>query len=117
MKGKAKQVEIYIRNQIRLHAGHPELPAAIRQRAIADAMGVPLRSLQRQMEGEGLSCHQILDGIRKEMAPELLKTMTVKEASARLGFECRTGLCGAHRRWFNTNPRGSHRGRPFEVAP
>ncbi|MEO6898311.1 MAG: AraC family transcriptional regulator [Caldimonas sp.] len=93
---------------------HPEP----RREAIAVALNVSDRTLQRRLQGEGTSFHQLLDDVRKELAQRHLRKpdSSIKLVAELLGFEDQSNLFRACRRWFGESP-GQYRARHLAHEP
>jgi AraC-like DNA-binding protein len=78
--------------------------------AIARALHVSRRSLERALAEEGTSAGAVLDDERKQRALAWLPALTVDEVAARLGYSDRRAFARAFRRWTGVAPRQA-RGR------
>ena len=78
--------------------------------AIATAINVPKRSLQRYFSVAGTSFFEIKDKQRKAISDELLKDgFTINAVTKHLGFTDRTSYTHAHKRWHVTSPTSRKR--------
>lgn len=86
-------------------------------RALADALGLAPRTLQRRLQAEGESLHGLVEAVRRARAAELLATaMPLAEVSQRLGYAEPSVFFRAFRRWTGETPEG-YRRRVAAVAP
>jgi AraC-like DNA-binding protein len=76
------------------------------RRAVAAALGLSERTLQRRLHDEGSSYHGLLDGSRRELAERYLASDSVAlvEAASLLGFSGQASFTRACRRWFGASP-------------
>ena len=91
---------------------HRELWAELSERtptveAIARALGMSARTLQRQLRQEGTTFAKLLTDLRREMAPALLRDGRhgVSEVAFLLGYEDPSVFRRAFHRWFARSPR------------
>lgn len=84
----------------RLAAGPPS------QEAVAEALGLSPRDLQRELAANSLRFNELLDVARKELATRLLVTTTssLAEITYLLGYSEETAFIRAFRRWMNCTP-------------
>ena len=75
--------------------------------AVAKALGVSARTLQRQLRDERTSFAAVLAQLRQELAPSLLRDgrLAVSEVAFLLGYEDPSAFRRAFRRWFGRSPR------------
>jgi AraC-like DNA-binding protein len=75
--------------------------------AVARALGMSARTLQRQLRQEGVTFAKLLDELRREMAPPLLRDGRhgVSEVAFLLGYEDPSAFRRAFQRWFARSPR------------
>ncbi|MGJ7544652.1 AraC family transcriptional regulator [Variovorax sp. LT1R16] len=75
--------------------------------AIARALGVAERTLQRRLQDEGTSFHALIDETRREGAERHLAQphLSLAEVAYLLGFASQGNLTRACRRWFDMTPR------------
>lgn len=80
--------------------------------AIARALGVAERTLQRRLQDEGTSFHALIDDTRRAGAERHLAQpqLTLAEVAYLLGFASQGNLTRACRRWFGMTP-GQYRAR------
>ncbi|WP_136420244.1 AraC family transcriptional regulator [Herbaspirillum sp. ST 5-3] len=73
---------------------------------IAGALCMSERTLQRRLQEEGTSFHQIVDDTRRELAQRYLgqQRLTLAQAACLLGFTDRSTFSRACKRWFNLTP-------------
>jgi AraC-like DNA-binding protein len=78
-----------------------------RRVAIAGALEMSERSLQRRLKAEGSSFLRLLDDTRRELAQQYLAQadMSFADAAFLLGFADKGSFFRASRRWFGTSPR------------
>jgi AraC-like DNA-binding protein len=75
--------------------------------AVAGALGMSARTLQRQLRQEGVTFARLLEELRREMAPALLRDGQhgVSEVAFLLGYEDPSAFRRACQRWFARSPR------------
>ena len=75
--------------------------------AIAPLTGMSVRTLQRRLTAAGTSFSEVLDGVRKRKALQLMKQreLHVSEVAYRLGFSHITGFYNAFHRWTGMAPK------------
>lgn len=78
-----------------------------RRAAVARALGMSERTLQRRLEAEGASFRQILDDTRKELAQKYFEQRDVSLAHIAylLGFNDQSSFFRAAKRWFGMTPQ------------
>lgn len=84
-----------------------ELPAgAPAQAAVADALHVSLRSLQRRLKEENTSFKELLEGTRRELAMQYIRESrrSIGEITYLLGFSEHSNFTRAFRRWTGQSP-------------
>lgn len=74
---------------------------------VARALGVSLRTLRRRLDEERVSYRSLMDGVRRELASELLADhrASVTDVALALGYSDSTAFARAHRRWHDKSPR------------
>lgn len=79
---------------------------------IAREMALSERTLQRRLQDEGTSFHELVDATRREIADAYLRSpgVTLVQATYLLGFADHSAFYRACRRWFGTSP-GDYRER------
>jgi AraC-like DNA-binding protein len=78
---------------------------AARINELAVAMGMSVRSLQRQLQQEGKSWTQVVDAARRETFSKLMQQgVTLDDAAQKLGYHDASSLSRAARRWFGKTP-------------
>lgn len=82
--------------------------------AVAAALGVSKRTLQRQIEAEGTTYQQILQETRRSLAAHYLHrtTLTTAEIAFLLGFRESNSFYRAFREWTGRTPDGVRRQAP-----
>ncbi|PRA71266.1 AraC family transcriptional regulator [Pseudomonas sp. MYb187] len=77
-----------------------------RREAMAQALLLSERTLQRRLQEEGSSFHQLLDDTRRTLAEQYLAQpgLSLQEISYLLGFSAPSNFFRAFRRWFATTP-------------
>jgi AraC-like DNA-binding protein len=77
-----------------------------KRESVAQALRISERTLQRRLQEEGTSFHQMLDDTRRELASQYLGQLklTLQEISYLLGFSAPNNFFRAFRRWFNVTP-------------
>jgi len=90
-----------------LHEGHCS------RREVADLLGLHERTLCRQLRLSGTTFQHILDGVRSELAQQLLRDTQapVTQIARQLGFGNSTVRARAFRRWNGVSPRQYRSGR------
>jgi AraC-like DNA-binding protein len=78
--------------------------------AIARALHMSRRSLERALAAEGTSAGAVLDDERRQRALVWLPALSVDEVAARLGYSDRRAFARAFRRWTGVAPKQA-RGR------
>ena len=75
--------------------------------AIARAMGMSARTLQRRLNGEGTSFERILDDVRRDTALQHLVNPSISsyEIAGLVGFTEPSPFFRAFRRWFSCTPK------------
>ncbi|TWC98938.1 helix-turn-helix protein [Sphingobium sp. AEW010] len=77
----------------------------VTQRAIAQALGLSVRTLQRRLSGEGVGLRSIVDEVRMSVLHEALDDGARAGALARrLGYSDAASSCRAVRRWTGQPP-------------
>lgn len=72
---------------------------------LAEALGMSVRSLQRQLKLEGKSWTDVIDAARREALSALLQQgLSLEDAAQRLGYHDASSLSRAARRWFGKTP-------------
>jgi AraC-like DNA-binding protein len=81
------------------------------QDAVARALGLSARTLQRRLTDEGTSYQDVLDGARAELARAYLdEGWSVTEAAFMLGFADISSFSRAFRRWTGQRPSAHRHG-------
>lgn len=93
---------------------HQLLPSEPSILAVAAALSMNVRTLQRKLAGSGVSYRQLLDECRRRQAEAYLrrKDLSVAEVSRRLGYSDPAHFVRAFRRWTGHVPstsRAAHR--------
>lgn len=75
--------------------------------AIAHSLAMSVRNLQRELQAEGTSYQQLLDGTRKELALRHLKkpNVMIDDVAFLLGFSESSAFHRAFKRWTGKTPR------------
>lgn len=78
-----------------------------RRGAVARALGMSERTLQRRLEAEGASFRQILDDTRKELAQRYFEhgNVALAHVAYLLGFNDQSSFFRAAKRWFGMTPQ------------
>jgi len=81
--------------------GHPSIDRA------AAHLGLSARSLQRQLEHQGISYSGLVEGTRQEIARGLLHdtTLSIAQVAAMLGYRDPSSFSRAFARWAGCSPR------------
>lgn len=92
------------------------LPEAPTLSAVARAVGVSPRTLQRRLAERGLQIHALLDEARRERALALVddRTLSLERIAERVGFAASAPFFRAFRRWTGTTP-GAFRARKHDA--
>lgn len=78
---------------------------ALRIGDLAAAMGMSVRSLQRQLDSEGENWTGVVDRARREALMALLRQgVSLEEAAQRLGYHDASSMSRAAKRWFGKTP-------------
>jgi AraC-like DNA-binding protein len=87
--------------------------------AVARALGLSRRSLQRRLQDEGTTFQALLDDTRRALALERLRnpTTTLTEVALLAGFADASSFHHAFRRWTGTTPREHRLGREKAELP
>jgi AraC-like DNA-binding protein len=74
--------------------------------SIAGKMGVSSRTLQRRLQEEGQTFHEILDDVRHDLASRYLgnEKISLSDVANLLGFSDQSSFTRAAHRWFNDSP-------------
>jgi AraC-like DNA-binding protein len=80
--------------------------------ALASALHMSSRTLQRRLEQEGTRFSEVVDGVREKVARVLIKdeSLTLSEIAYRLGFADLATFSRAFKRWTGRPPGGFRRG-------
>jgi AraC-like DNA-binding protein len=75
--------------------------------AVADALGMKLRSLQRRLQVEGTTLEEIKDQVRRDLALHYLgeTTLPMAQIAERLGYAEHSVLSRSCNRWFAMSPQ------------
>lgn len=89
-----------------------------KRQAVASALRMSTRTLQRRLQDESTSFQQLLDETRRELAMQFLrqKRMTLLEIAYLLGFADPSNFFRAFKRWFGMPP-GQYREQLQEPRP
>ncbi|HET8731341.1 MAG TPA: AraC family transcriptional regulator ligand-binding domain-containing protein [Moraxellaceae bacterium] len=73
---------------------------------VAEALHVSVRTLQRRLDGRGVTWQQVLDRSREELARHYLadRALTLSEIALLLGFSEQSAFTRAFRRWTGETP-------------
>jgi AraC-like DNA-binding protein len=74
--------------------------------AIAGKMGISSRTLQRRLQDEGQTFHEILDDVRHNLANRYLGNdkFSLSDVAHLLGFSDQSSFTRAAHRWFDESP-------------
>lgn len=74
--------------------------------SIAIKMGISSRTLQRRLQDEGQTFHEILDDVRLNLAKRYLgnEKISLSDVAHLLGFSDQSSFTRAAHRWFNDSP-------------
>lgn len=74
--------------------------------AIAEKMGISSRTLQRRLQDEGRTYHEILDDVRHNLANRYLgnENISLSDVAHLLGFSDQSSFTRAAHRWFGDSP-------------
>jgi AraC-like DNA-binding protein len=97
------------KTSVRVRAAIPEFLAdgEPRRGAVARALGMSERTLQRRLEAEGAAFRQILDDTRKELAQKYFEQddLSLADVAYLLGFNDQSTFFRAAKRWFGMTPQ------------
>jgi AraC-like DNA-binding protein len=80
----------------------------VTMRYIARQLGVSRQTLYRQLRLERTTFEEILDGVRRQIATQLLREgISIGETAHRLGFSDRSAFSRAFKRWTGRSPRSA----------
>lgn len=98
------RADIEMQVRVRLVDALPS--GALSEHAIAEALHVSLRSLQRRLRERGLSYKELLDDTRRELARQYLDDShySVNEITYLLGFSEPSNFTRAFKRWYGKSP-------------
>ena len=73
---------------------------------VAGKMGISSRTLQRRLQDEGQTFHEILDDVRLNLASRYLgnEKISLSDVAHLLGFSDQSSFTRAAHRWFNDSP-------------
>ena len=73
---------------------------------IATKMAISSRTLQRRLQDEGQTFHEILDEVRHNLAKRYLgnEKLSLADVAHLLGFSDQSSFTRAAHRWFDTSP-------------
>ena len=91
-----------VREEVRQRLGEQDVAIG----AVAAALGLSVRTLQRRLRDEGLSYQDVLDSVRAQVAKQWLsnKRRNVSELAGRLGYSEPSAFDRAFRRWTGQSP-------------
>lgn len=74
--------------------------------AIAAGLRISSRGLQRRLQEEGMNFHEVLDGVRRNLAERYLgnERVSLADAASLLGFSDQSSFTRAANRWFAAPP-------------
>lgn len=78
---------------------------------VARELGCSRQTLYRRLKAEGVTFEKLLDDLRRRLAPELVRTVPVKQAAWRLGFADPASFSRAFKRWTGRSPSEARAGR------
>lgn len=80
--------------------------------AVSRELGLSRQTLFRRLKAEGVTFEQVLDGLRRKLALQLLdgKHASVNETAYRVGFSDPAAFSRAFKRWTGESPRAHMRG-------
>lgn len=87
--------------------------------AVAQALDLSARTLQRRLKDEGLAYQDVLDAARRQLARTFLadRSLSVGEVSERLGYSEVRAFDRAFRRWTGTTPLAWRASNPLSPRP
>jgi AraC-like DNA-binding protein len=87
--------------------------------SIASALGIPVRSMQRQLLNHATSYTALLEQVRRSLAPALLTASNgnVEQAGFRLGYSAPTAFIRAFKKWYGVTPGSYRRARALHLRP
>lgn len=80
---------------------------------IAEGLGISSRTLQRRLQDEGQSFHQLLEDVRVNLAERYLSRpdISLADVAGLLGFSDQSSFTRAAHRWFDASPSSFRAGR------
>ncbi|MCP2072680.1 UNVERIFIED_ORG: AraC-like DNA-binding protein [Pseudomonas lini] len=105
----AQQVKMHITEMF--HDGSPHLEDIVRR------MSIPSWTLHRRLSRENVSFKTLLEEVRKEMVPVLMRQqpMTISELATRLGYSEVSAFSRAFQRWHGVSPKHWHEVQPVST--
>ena len=96
-----------LRKEVERHLEPLLASGEIRVAAVARQLGVSRQTLYRRLKAEGATFGEILDGLRRRLAVQLVREqrLPVKEAAYRLGFSDPAAFSRAFKRWTGLSPQ------------
>jgi AraC-like DNA-binding protein len=96
----------------RLHSALPS--GRVQAEAVAEQLGMSVRSLRRRLAEEGTSFAKVLDRLRNRLALRYLEDdhASLKQIAWLLGYSESGAFNHAFQRWFGTSPRGARKRPP-----
>lgn len=108
-RGRLEEIKVLLEQAL---PARPPLPQ------LAHQLGLPVRSLQRQLQQHGTRYSQLLDEVRRNRAIALLchEQHSAQAVGLALGYQDAPSFQRAFRHWFGMTP-GAFRRRYFELDP
>lgn len=94
---------------IRARLPQGEVPIA----GVAAQLGLPVRTLQRRLQAQGISYSQLVDNVRRALAQQYLAEpgISLAQCAMRLGYSEQSAFTHAFKRWTGETPHGWRKGR------
>ncbi len=107
LRGNAGEPDDKLVGDVGWHIGDLTATSQLSIEAVAKAVGMSCRSMQRGLEQHGTTYSHLVDQVRCEIAKSLLDSdhKTIAEIAERLGYRDPSSFSRAFTRWAGTSPR------------